>query len=207
MFLSKLTLNPSPAARAVQRDLASPYELHRTLMRGFPDKICGGPGRVLFRVEPTREDDPPVVLVQSEKSPDWSSLLHDGHYLLAAHWKEVRISVAAGQPLRFRFRANPTVRRAGKRMGLVRCEEQRKWLERKAAAAGFALLDFTVRRSARYVSRVRTGERSGTQTHLGVDYEGLLKVTDRELFAAALAGGIGSAKGYGFGLLSVAPAS
>ena len=205
MYLSKLMLNPSPAARAVQRDLASPYQLHRTLMRAFPDKSSGGPGRVLFRVEPMREDDPPVVLVQSEKEPDWSPLLEEGHHVLIADSKQFDISVRAGQLLRFRLRANPTVCRAGKRHGLVRHEDQCEWLKRKAAGAGFEPLDFTVRRSARYVSRVRAGEGATTQTHLGVDYEGLLKVTDPNLFTATLARGIGSAKGYGFGLLSVAP--
>jgi CRISPR system Cascade subunit CasE len=39
-----------------------------------------------------------------------------------------------------------------------------------------------------------------------VRYEGILQVTDCARFLAALAAGIGPAKGFGFGLLSVAKA-
>jgi len=39
-----------------------------------------------------------------------------------------------------------------------------------------------------------------------VRYEGLLQVTDPHLLVEAVRAGIGSAKGFGFGLLSLAPA-
>ncbi|MFN9291987.1 MAG: type I-E CRISPR-associated protein Cas6/Cse3/CasE, partial [Planctomyces sp.] len=70
MYLSRLVLNR--AKRDVQRDLGSLYELHRTLMRGFPDVAEGGAGRVLFRLEISREDDgEAAVLVQSQHEPGW----------------------------------------------------------------------------------------------------------------------------------------
>jgi CRISPR system Cascade subunit CasE len=37
-------------------------------------------------------------------------------------------------------------------------------------------------------------------------FEGLIEVTDVDLFRQALVQGIGSGKAYGFGLLSIAPA-
>jgi CRISPR system Cascade subunit CasE len=40
--------------------------------------------------------------------------------------------------------------------------------------------------------------------HQAVTFDGLLRVTDPEALLAALAGGIGSGKGFGFGLLSLA---
>ena len=40
-----------------------------------------------------------------------------------------------------------------------------------------------------------------------VVFEGILKVTDAELFRSALASGIGPAKAYGCGLLTLAPVS
>ncbi len=205
MYLSKLTLNPSPAARGVQRDLASPYELHRSVMRAFPDKDQGGPGRVLFRLEPIRDGEPPVLLVQSEDRPDWSDLSARPDYLLSVETKPIDLDVAEDQLLRFRLRANPTVKRDGNRQGLVRYEDQIGWLERKAEAAGFRPVDIAVRKSSRYVSKVKRGGETRKQTHLGVDYEGILQVADPEQFKTAVAAGIGPAKGYGFGLLSVAP--
>lgn len=45
---------------------------------------------------------------------------------------------------------------------------------------------------------------SGELKHYGVDFEGTLTVTAPAAFAAAVAGGIGPAKGFGFGLLSLA---
>jgi CRISPR system Cascade subunit CasE len=205
MYLSKLILNPSPAARGVQRDLASLYDLHRTVMRAFPDESHGGPGRVLFRLEPFRPGEPPVVLVQSEREPDWSPLEADPSYLLSTDAKPFDPVIAKGRRLCFRLRANPTVKRNGKRHGITRSEEQLQWLERKAEGAGFCPMDVTVRKSTRYVSVSKSIRSRQQQTHLGADYEGILEVTDPERFAATMASGIGPAKGYGFGLLSIAP--
>ena len=41
--------------------------------------------------------------------------------------------------------------------------------------------------------------------HFAVCFEGVLKVTDEDLFTETVENGIGSAKGFGFGLLSLAP--
>jgi CRISPR system Cascade subunit CasE len=40
--------------------------------------------------------------------------------------------------------------------------------------------------------------------HTGVDFDGVLRVTDPALFTQSLAAGIGAGKAWGFGLLSVA---
>jgi len=40
---------------------------------------------------------------------------------------------------------------------------------------------------------------------LAVTFDGILRVTDPELFTQTLAQGVGTAKGLGFGLLSLAP--
>ena len=39
MYLSRLILNPRH--RRVQREVANPYEMHRSLMRAFPDNLKG----------------------------------------------------------------------------------------------------------------------------------------------------------------------
>ncbi len=57
------------------------------------------------------------------------------------------------------------------------------------------------------IPKVHGGRReSGRLTFGAVLFEGRLRVTDADRFRAALAGGIGPAKAYGFGLLSIAPA-
>jgi CRISPR system Cascade subunit CasE len=207
MHLSKLILNPSPAARQVLRDLASPYEMHRTILRAFPSHDDGGPGRVLFRLEPPTPDQPPVVLVQSDKPPKWDALDALPGYLLSAEVKQFDPGLPTGRKLRFRLRANPTVKRDGKRHGLLDDQAQFAWLIRKGQASGFHPMDFTVRRSGNLTSRRSSDDGPSRQTHLAVDYEGILEVTDAEAFTKALAAGIGPAKAFGFGLLSIAPIS
>src|SRR5687768_3848945 len=105
MFLSRLLFNPrSPQAR---RDLSAPYQMHRTLLRAFPDTEEGGPGRVLFRVDVTRETGQAVVLVQSEQPPQWEAL-PAGYLRGPAESKPFAPVFTAGQALIFRLRANPT---------------------------------------------------------------------------------------------------
>jgi len=207
MFLSKLTLRPGPRCRQVLTDLASPYEMHRTLMRAFPGRDNGGPGRVLFRLEPDRPNRPPVVLVQSDKQPDWAALDALGGYLAQpAETKTFEPAFRAGQRLRFRLRANPTVKRDGKRHGLFKEADQLGWLQRKGQAGGFRPVAVTLARKAELRSQATgTENHQAPQKHLAVDFEGILEVTDPDRLVETIAAGIGPAKGYGFGLLSLGP--
>lgn len=209
MYLSRLILDPW--SRQVTSEMGDPYQMHRTLMRAFPSTGGGGRGRVLFRVDLDRPAETATVLVQSDDRPDWSFLL-GRHYLMRVRdnpaQKPYRPSVRAGQRLRFLVRANPTVRRVleagkpGKRIGLTRENDQVEWFIRKGSAGGFAPQGFRAIARGKRLSR-----RQGTvNTHVCVDFEGVLVVTDAEKFLDTLRAGIGAAKAYGFGLLSIAPA-
>src|SRR5262245_29794779 len=118
MYLSQLILNPRCCA--VRRDLADAYALHRTLLRAFPNSEDGGPGRVLYRVEPPRGEPRFVVVVQSDIAPDWSRLAVPPEYLCGQPaTKPFAPAVTIGHRLCFRLRANPTVKRDGKRHSLL----------------------------------------------------------------------------------------
>lgn len=238
MFLSRLTLNPRD--RRARFDLARPYELHRTLWRGFPE---GDPGRILFRVDPDRGGGHPVVLVQSDRQPDWAEL-PAGYTVLVPESKAFDPVLEAGQKLRFRLRANPTKRvaagnprlgsvAAGKRVALCSEGDQLRWLLRKAGQGGFRVPGEWVskkepgRRTADWGPDFADGDwypnfrvdvapegrdRNDKPGHrdgafVAVRFEGVLEVTDPELFVKTIQDGVGSAKGYGFGLLSVAPSA
>jgi CRISPR system Cascade subunit CasE len=142
LFLSCLLLDTRD--RLARRDLARPYEMHRTLWRAFPGADEGGPGRVLFRVDADREGNY-VILVQSEKRPDWDRL--PAGYLAAD--PDVKsldgLRFTAGQRLRFRLRANPTrkvntlskaerlakvEKRHGTRVAVFKEDQQIEWLVR-----------------------------------------------------------------------------
>jgi len=234
MYLSRLVLDPGNWQ--VRRDLADCQELHRTLLRAFPDGPTNTPGDatgararcgLLYRVEAGRTSRGITVLVQSIIEPNWD-LLPNG-YVTACACKPITAayeSIADGMRLRFRLRANPTRRIArardaaearwvGKRVQLFRDEEQLAWLARKGQSHGFRLVQVrTV--SSLPVNAVQiapegviTGRKaSNGQTHSltfgSVLFEGELEVINAEAFRLALVQGIGSAKAYGFGLLSVA---
>ncbi len=212
MYLSRLILNPR--IRRVQRELANPYQMHRTLMRSFPDDLQAGDERVLFRVEVDERSGVPAVLLQSTLAPDWDWLKDDGargYLLRPPETKPFELKLNAGQALAFRLRANPTVKRKfpngdHKRVGLYREEEQIKWLQRKGQAGGFRLLSARVGNQSQVRSSIhRDGEgKTHKLTLLAVQFDGLLQVTDPDGLLAAVRQGVGSGKGLGFGLLSLA---
>ncbi len=204
MYLSRLTLNTR--SRQAMSEITRPYQLHRTLMRAFPDADNGGPGRVLFRLDTPEDNECLWLLVQSEKKPAWGHHEALRDYLQAPpECKEYTPSFTPDQTLHFRLRANPTMRvkQSGKRQGVLGEERQLDWLKRKGLAGGFELLSVTV--IDEDFKRETTPSKGYSKlTLLSVRYEGVLRVRDPERFGAALATGIGNAKGFGFGLLSVA---
>jgi len=209
MYLSRLMLNSH--SRRVQRDLADPYQMHLTVMRAFPAVQDGGPGRVLFRVDVTR-DGGRLLLVQSDKRPDWRWLDDAewrGYVLPAAGSvasKEWQPALQRGQALAFCLRANPTMKRKGERLGLMKLAEQEAWLQRKMEAAGARVVRVDVRPEGMVHGFGRDDE--GKAQHMSlfaVRMEGVLRVLEPVQLEQAVSGGIGSAKGFGFGLLSLAP--
>jgi CRISPR system Cascade subunit CasE len=211
MYLSRLILNP--ASRRVQREIAEPYEMHRSVMQAFAEDLAPGADRVLFRADEHPSYRAPALLVQSRTVPDWSWLAEPNvrAYLLAVAEpnpaiKSFELNLTAGQVLSFRLLANPTVKRDGKRLGLYCEEEQMRWLVRKAAESGCRV------RTAHASHQTSAGgpiHKNGT-THdlnlLAVQFDGVLQVLDGDRLCQAVRDGIGSGKGFGFGLLSLAPA-
>lgn len=159
-----------------------------------------GEERLLWRTEVDRHGAFDHILVQSLTEPDWSVL--DAGYARAVASKAFEVPATPGMPFRFRLRANPTVRREGKRHALYEYDERREWLERKAELAGFRL------GSVRFAGEERLAPRKNgrTMTLFAATFEGLGFVAEPDAFQAALRGGIGPAKALGMGLLSVAPA-
>jgi CRISPR system Cascade subunit CasE len=156
---------------------------------------------VLFRLNLAERGARATVLVQSQTRPDWDRLTAVRDYLLHCEGpKAGDPQLLAGQQLAFQLRANPTVKRGGKRLGLLVESEQRTWLKRKLTAAGAELLGCQIRDGGLQHSR-----RKPAQTHLAVLFTGQLQVGDPILLLAAVRGGVGPAKGYGFGMLSLTP--
>jgi CRISPR system Cascade subunit CasE len=204
MYLSRLTLDLRN--RKVQRSLADPYRLHQAILHAFPPDQPGGGCRVLFRVEPEQDDARARILVQSELRPVWTNpALHE--HLPVAHVdppKEFVPSFKAGQVLRFRLRANPTRRSQEKRLPVLGEDPQIAWLRSKLERAGFQLMAARRHDEGMRMGSQRKGERSEQLTFVSVLFEGAARVVEPIAADAALRSGIGSAKAFGFGLLSLA---
>jgi len=162
------------------------------------------------------------VLVQSRASADWSHIGVRGW--LASADPAINLkdrlkldSLNVGQRFRFRLRANPCVKRDGRRVGLLRLEEQEAWIERKAQQHGFSLprlasFDLSETEHPRVDMRVSQEQMIRGKQHSGngmsvfsVLYDGVLTVTELNSFKDALNTGIGHGKVMGLGLLSVVP--
>jgi len=202
MYLSRLTLPQGHPE--THRLLGSLDVLQGSIMRAFPDNA----GRVLFRIEPDlRRASHTVILVQSEDEPLWSKApMPSG---ANTEHKQVEATFVAGERLRFRLRANPTVKKRrdgmmnGNRVPIVREEEQRAWLERKGATGGFKPDGIVIIDEG----TITDCKPSGTVvTFRSVRFEGVLQVTQPDIFARTVRAGIGSGKAFGFGLLSLARA-
>jgi CRISPR system Cascade subunit CasE len=207
MFLSKLVLDPNHAQ--ARRDLANPYEMHRTLSRFYADSPDSKPARFLWRLEHSGDrvaDEGASVLLQSATAGHWQNLQGmPGYTRSLAPDKPFPLDqlLGGGRHLVFRLACNPTVTRAGKRYGLVREEDQLAWLARQGAQHGFAPLKVRIARSERASFRQgRVGHRITVQV---VQFDGLLRVGDPEQMQSALVQGIGHAKALGLGMLSIAP--
>ena len=220
MYLSRLILNPR--SRQVRNELADPYELHRTISRAFPeanykDNEASG---ILFRVDVHPRTQIPTLLVQSREKPNWDFLSAEKKdYLLGENdlpldvenpsFKEMNLQICDGQFLSFRLRANPTKREkaSAKRIGLIREEEQQKWLQRKLEAAGAALVSVNIVNEQFTRGKLFT-ERENTKrmNFLSVQFDGILQIKDSAKLLDGISSGFGSAKGLGFGLLSLAHA-
>jgi len=233
LFLSRVILNPRN--REVQRDLANCHLLHQRVMAAFPTATTPAARAefgVLYRPDVDPRTGVVTLLVQSWVAPNWSHLLAargDRSYLLETPGLEnpatkaigeVLSGLREGQRLRFRLRANPTKRLAerrqtqrvdrllGKRVALLKEEDQEEWLQRRAAAAGFRVVRAEARPDRVFGQNqtgMRAGEPGGRLTFGAVVFEGLLEISDAESFRRAVRCGIGSGKAYGFGLLSLAP--
>lgn len=236
MYLSRLTLNPrSKAVRRDLADVQALHRTLMAAFPGIQgaDSARRAAG-LLHRVELHPRTGSPVLLVQSLDRPDWRALAAD--YLDRGEaenpgCKEIADAYAAlqsDQVLRFRLRCNPTrkidtrsgadgQRRNGKRVDLRSGEDRLAWLHRKAQDGGFEVMAVSTDqavadvRTAPEPARVgyRPDPTDGRQRKLtfgGVLFDGHLRVRDPDLFRQTLTRGVGSAKAYGFGLLSVAPA-
>lgn len=220
MYLTALVLQPR--TRMGQRLLADVQLMHRAVMSGFGPQVgnTAGPGRVLWRVD-FDEPGQPLLYVQSAGQPDLPALASAVGAADAGRSRSLDPlwdRLVEGTTLSFRLTANPSrtltgagqrdpERWRGKRVPHLTPAGQVEWLLRKGASSGFTVP--TNRLGApeaavigRRVAHARRGPADVSVYQ--VTYAGRLRIDDPTRFRQAVTAGIGPAKGYGCGLISLA---
>jgi CRISPR system Cascade subunit CasE len=184
----------------------------------------------LFRVD-HKPGGRVVVLIQSAVSPDWEYAFQNAGCLLAAppEVKRYDLRFTNGQSLRFRLVANPTNKlkktnptaldgredipgklkrnKLTTRVPLFDEGDQALWLERKFFESA-KLIKVCVE-SKNPVSFQKRDKKADKTLHCKittVTFSGVLKVTDASKLSNLAAKGVGPAKAFGCGLLSLARA-
>lgn len=226
MYMSKISLNRR--RRGAVTLLGNRHAMHAAVMSSFPPgtPTSTDAGRVLWRID--RHQDNVDLLVVSPAEPCLAHINDQAGWSTGGAWATREYmpflrSIDAGQEYIFRLAANPTHRVSfqegdGVRkqiVGHVTDDQQRQWFLDRAEANGFTVnesssstvddthVELVVLERDTVVFR-RNSQRVTLRT---ASYEGRLTVRDPDLLRHALTHGIGRAKGYGCGLLTLFQAS
>lgn len=216
MYLSRIPLNIK--RRNTMRALASPHVLHGAVESSFPRILSEKRERVLWRVDYIREMY--YLLVLSAEKPDFLHLARQfGYEHLEPKWETKNYNpllarLQSGQVWRFRLRANPVhsscqekseTSGRGKVFAHVTQQQQRQWFVARTQACGFSLDENAFDVVHTEWKKFRKANGSNHEVVLRIaDFEGVLTITDTESFMHTLLSGIGRAKAYGCGLLTIA---
>lgn len=219
-YLTRMEINPR--RRAARRYLGSPQVMHAAVESAFPAATAGD--RRLWRVD--RSGEAVWLYVLSATKPDLTHVLEDIGRPATGSWETKDYQpfldrLDDGQLWEFRLTANPT--HSGRksadstdtqRFGHLTVAYQEQWLAKRLEEWGaraeasdgddesspsFSLMDREVLR----FSHGRSGTRSQV-TLTRASYEGVLEITDADKLRAALVNGMGHAKAYGCGLMTLA---
>lgn len=190
MYLTQVKI---PLIEAVQRHLDNPYQWHQALWKSFHSSQRP----FLYRVDVNGRTV--TVLMESETIPivqPWGT------------WqvKAVPPGHLSSKRYHFKVRAFPSVKKArilsdgsrAKQGVRIASNDPEGWITRKASENGFEIEDCRI-------DQKQSVNVKGSNI-IGIDYSGILKVTDDGLFQQAVRKGIGPAKYAGFGMMLLAKA-
>lgn len=232
MYLSRIQINP--ARRGGQKLLGSPQAMHAAVLSSFMDD-GDSRGRVLWRVDRDEHrtwlyvtSAPRPDFAHIVEQAGWSTTQVEAEGAQSGwdvrSYENLLGSLAEGQTWGFRVTANPTrsTRRGGsqtgatpsgtqtaksQRYGHVTVDQQLEWFTQRSTGWGFTVAerdgvpDVVVH--DRRTERFRRGGQ--TVTIAKATFDGVLTVSDADALRQALVSGLGPAKGYGCGLLTLAP--
>jgi len=229
MYLTRFRFNT--ARVTARRILSSPQMLHAAVMSSFatpPVQEDDGP-RVLWRIDRNGKSETYLYIVSPLK-PDLTHLVEQAGWPTTGTWQTYDYGpflsrLAKGEEWAFRLTANPvhTARRNDteptKITAHVGMRHQMQWLLQRQEAAGFRVVEKPrerqlipgvdvhelVIRERRHLEFRKRGN-SRPVTLVTVTFDGRLEVTDPDALRRTLTRGLGRAKAYGCGLMTLAVA-
>ena len=204
MYLIRMELDTSKRKCAMA--LSSPSLFHGAIESSFPEV-----SRKLWRIDKLRGVT--YLLLLSDVKPDLSAAAEQfgtERGWQSRNYDELLGSICSGDRRRFRLTANPVITKSagtgerGTVMAHLTYTQQEKWLYDRAEKYGFSLKEgeFSVTQSEWVMFRKRR-DNGRPVSFKETTFEGILTVTDAELFRETLCRGIGREKAYGCGLMTV----
>jgi len=204
MYLSRIKLNTD--RNDTMRAIASPQILHASIEKCLNNDIKS---RSLWRLDFLRENL--YLLILSASPPCFDDFAKqfctENESGVTKPYAQIISGIKEGRHFRFRLKGN-TVHSVtgekgvrGKVLPHVTEVHKKQWLVKKSAANGFVIADNSF-------ELIEAGKqkfwRQSKQVEItyGV-FEGVLEVEDATLFVKALTQGIGRAKAYGCGLITI----
>ncbi len=219
MYLTRFQINT--ARRGSRKLLASPQAMHAAVRASFaqPSGYATGEARTLWRLDDNRRGQV-TLYIASPGEPDLTHLVEQAGWPATERWDTRAYGtfldrLEVGQRWAFRLTANPTHtgRRTDEspttqRFGQVTVAQQVDWLTKRAKNAGFVIAE-----QADGTPNLVVGERITRAFHRKPDdprvtlvtarYQGMLEVCDALTLRLTLRNGIGHAKAYGCGLITL----
>lgn len=209
MYLSRVEIESSNPQK--MKDLTHVGAYHNWVEQCFPEEIEDNVrSRKLWRIDSLNGRN--YLIIVSATRPQLRVMENYGvsETAVCKPYENYLNALQTGTRMRFRVSLNPVVSIAnegserGKVRSLVGVQNQMKFLMDRSEKNGFKLNEdeFYVAGQS-YETLQKTGLK--TEKFLKVEYEGVLTITDIEVFRQTLINGFGKKKAYGCGLLTVLP--
>ncbi|MCH7230515.1 type I-E CRISPR-associated protein Cas6/Cse3/CasE [Glycomyces sp. L485] len=222
MYLTRFRFNT--ARMGARRVMASPQKLHAAVLHGFPEpeRLATDEARILWRLDRDSRHSA-LLYIASPEEPDLTHLVEQAGWPVrgfAEGWDtrpydKLLETLGAGQQWAFRLTANPVHHvhlrpgKQGQRLAHVTVAQQLQWLLDRCSARGFSIADKhdgDLNVEVRDRSWLRFSKDGGPPVDLRVaTFEGVLQIEDPDTMRRTLVTGIGKAKAYGCGMLTLAP--
>lgn len=208
LYLSQISFKMNPETFRFLGELNFTYKAHQLVSLTQPENAQGG--RVLWRLE-SAKNKLPKLLVQTDFVPDFVRLEASefGKFVEKPEVKKIKIDTKIGQQFGFKVRVNPTMRefvknlpkgKRGPRLPILEISELAKWILRKEENSGFKIYHSQIDPEAPLIFKKPNGD---AVVLYSTCLSGKLIITDSALFLETVGKGLGSAKGFGFGMISL----